>query len=291
MDEVKIEICNLTKKYKELLALNDVSLTLTSGIYGLLGPNGAGKSTFMNTLAGLLKPSSGDVKYNGESVYKNKQYQQKIGYMPQQQCGYEQFSGYRFLSYIAALKGISNKSIHNEVISVATLVKLENRLNDKLKNYSGGMKQRIMIAAALLGDPKIILLDEPTAGLDPKIRIEIRNMISELSRDKIIIIATHVVQDVEFIAKDIIVLKKGELVGMGTPLSLVKQLDGVIYETTMPSDVFEGFKKRYMICNLVYADDGVTVRFISDKKDSEINTFTAVTANLEDYYLYVFEGE
>lgn len=212
-----LELDQITQKYKEKLALDEVSLTLDNGIYGLLGPNGAGKSTLMNIITGNIKPSSGQVRWDGEEIKKmGGEYRSLLGYAPQQQGLYHTFTGRRFLSYMATLKGISKKEMEKEIHRVLSYVNMEEAANRTIGTYSGGMKQRILIAQAILGDPKLIVLDEPTAGLDPKERVRIRERIEALSGDKIILVSTHVVSDIEPIAKEIILLKGGNIVDRNT---------------------------------------------------------------------------
>lgn len=208
-----LELCNIQKKYKDKLALDDVSLSLDHGIYGLLGPNGAGKSTLMNIITGNLQPTGGTVKWDGESLQSlGADYRSLLGYAPQQQGMYDTFSGRRFLSYMATLKGISKKDMPEGIERVLSYVNMTEAASRPIGTYSGGMKQRILIAQAVLGNPKLIVLDEPTAGLDPKERVRIRERISELAGDKIILVSTHVVSDIESIAKEIILIKSGTII-------------------------------------------------------------------------------
>lgn len=216
-----LELCNISKKYKEKIALNDVSLKLDNGIYGLLGPNGAGKSTLMNIITGNLEPTEGNIKWEGKEVKElGSNYRSLLGYAPQQQGMYETFSGRRFLSYMATLKGIPKSSMEDEINRVLLYVNMVEKSNQKIGTYSGGMKQRILIAQAIIGNPKLVILDEPTAGLDPKERVRIRERIAELSKDKIILVSTHVVSDIESIAKKIILIKTGEIIDYANVRSL-----------------------------------------------------------------------
>lgn len=211
-----LELENVCKKYKEKQALNGVSLTLTEGIYGLLGPNGAGKSTLMNIITGNIEPSSGTIRWNGtQTKALGAAYRSILGYAPQQQGLYDTFSGRRFLSYMAALKGISQKKMPDEIERVLSYVNLTEAANRPVGTYSGGMKQRILIAQAILGDPKLVVLDEPTAGLDPKERVRVREKIHAIAEDKIILVSTHVVSDIQSIAKEIILLKDGVVIDHG----------------------------------------------------------------------------
>ena len=219
-----LELQNITKNYGSKQALDHVSLTLENGIYGLLGANGAGKSTLMNIITGNLKPSSGTVLWNEENVHDmGAVYRSLLGYAPQQQGLYDTFTGIRFLSYMATLKGISKKEQKGEIQRVLDYVNLTEKAYRPIGTYSGGMKQRILIAQAILGDPHLIVLDEPTAGLDPKERVRIRENIRNISGGKIILVSTHVVSDIESIAKEIILLREGKIVDCDTVSSLCKK--------------------------------------------------------------------
>ena len=205
-------------------ALDGVSFTLEPGLYGLLGPNGAGKSTLINIITGSLAATKGKVVWNGKNtVVLGKKFRRILGYMPQQQNLYDSFTGERFLAYMAALKEISARETPAEVARVAQLVHLSDELSKKLGAYSGGMKQRLLAAAALLGDPKLIIMDEPTAGLDPKERVRLRETLAALAKDRILLIATHVVSDVESVAREIILLKDGQVVDKAAPATLVEK--------------------------------------------------------------------
>lgn len=222
-----LELCHITKKYKEVTALDNVSLTLQNGIYGLLGPNGAGKSTMMNLITGTLRPDSGSIRWNGADIRSlGADYRSILGYAPQQQGLYDTFTGRRFLSYMAALKGISKKELPDELARVLAYVNLEAAADRPVGTYSGGMKQRILIAQAIMGAPKLIVLDEPTAGLDPKERVRIRERIKDLAGDKIILVSTHVVSDIEPIAREILLLKSGRLVDQGAVSALAARYEG-----------------------------------------------------------------
>lgn len=214
----------ITKKYKDKTALNDVSLELDRGIYGLLGPNGAGKSTLMNIVTGNIRPTEGKVLWDGADIRElGGRFRSLIGYAPQQQGLYDSFSGRRFLSYMAALKGIPKKEVSGEIERVLSYVNLQEAADRTISSYSGGMKQRILIAQAILGDPKLIVLDEPTAGLDPKERVRIREQIKALAGDKIILVSTHVVSDITPIAKEILLIRSGNVIDRDTVESLCRK--------------------------------------------------------------------
>ena len=214
--ELKLE--HISKEYKNTTALDDFSMTFSEGIYGLLGPNGAGKSTLMKLITRNIKPTAGEIYLDGTDIHTLKrEYQRLIGYMPQQQAIYPFYTGRMFLAYMGLLKGVEKKVLNDEIEKYASKVNLLDVLDRKVGTYSGGMKQRLLIAEAFLGDSKIIIFDEPTAGLDPKERIDVRNLIHDNSAGKIILIATHVVQDIEDIASQIMLLKKGVLIEMAAP--------------------------------------------------------------------------
>lgn len=221
-----LEVRNISKFYNDKCVLNDISLELTEGIYGLLGPNGAGKSTMMNIITGNLSADKGMVFWNQIEISKWKEvYRSLLGYAPQQQGLYDTFTGRRFLSYMGTLKGIAKREIASEIERTASYVNLMDKIDMPINTYSGGMKQRLLIAQAMIGNPKLIIMDEPTAGLDPKERVRIRDKIKELSKGKIILIATHVVSDIQTIAKEVIILKAGEIIAKDTVDSLCSQFN------------------------------------------------------------------
>ena len=221
-----LEIKSVTKRYGKKVALDEISLSLTQGVYGLLGPNGAGKSTLMNLLTLNLRQESGEICWEGKEVAgMGRKYRKLIGYAPQQQGVYESFSGRRFLGYLAALKGIGKREAAEEIDRVLSYVNMQEAADRAIGGYSGGMKQRILIAQAILGNPKLVVLDEPTAGLDPKERIRIREKIAEIAEGKIVLFSTHVVSDVERIATKIILLKSGQVVSCDTVDNLCSKFE------------------------------------------------------------------
>ena len=235
-----LELQNISKHYGARQALDRVSLTLENGIYGLLGPNGAGKSTLMNIITGNLKPTSGIVLWDGKDTRDmGADYRSLLGYAPQQQGLYDTFTGIRFLSYMATLKGIPKKEQKSEIRRVLDDVNLTEKAYRPIGTYSGGMKQRILVAQAILGDPRLVVLDEPTAGLDPKERVRIRENIRCISGDKIILISTHVVSDIESIAREIILLRDGQIVDQGTVSGLCKKYGNVKNLEQVYLQVFE----------------------------------------------------
>lgn len=237
MPQNKLQIAGLSKTYKkyslikkngshvqETKALEDVSFKLVPGLYGLLGPNGSGKSTLIKLITGSLKKDSGVVLWNGKSVAGSTlEFRRALGYAPQQQNLYNSYTGYRFLCYLAALKEIPREYMEREVLRVASKVNLTDDLNKKISTYSGGMKQRLLVASALLGVPKILIMDEPTAGLDPQERYRLRKLLSDISKTAIVLVATHVVSDVEDVADEILLLRKGHLVDKDAPQKLIQR--------------------------------------------------------------------
>ncbi|MDE7424525.1 MAG: ABC transporter ATP-binding protein [Lachnospiraceae bacterium] len=286
---VELKIEHLSKSYDrgKKKALEDFSVNLTPGIYALLGPNGAGKSTLMNILTDSLRADKGTVYYNGEDILKlGSAYREVLGYMPQQQGLYEEFTAVRFMEYIAALKGIKKKVAKEEIRELLTRVGLENEMHKKTGGFSGGMKQRLLIAQALLGRPSVLLMDEPTAGLDPNERIRLRNFISEIAGDKIVIFATHVVSDIEFIAKEVLLINHGELVQKGRVSELLSMIEGKVFEIGVNDKEVEKLKSEYKVSNVYRMDEQCVVRILSDTMPEGKNV-REVKPNLEDLYLYV----
>lgn len=286
---MNLSLCSLTKQYGNFTALKGLSYEFTPGVYGLLGPNGAGKSTLMNIITDNLKPTSGSVMYNGQdTVSMGSEFRRILGFMPQQQGLYPSFTLERFLWYMAALKGMPKNESKADIERLIGLVNLNDSRTKRLGGFSGGMKQRALIAQAMLGNPEIIILDEPTAGLDPKERIRIRNLIAEIAFEKIVIIATHVVPDIEFIAKEVLLLNHGEIIDSGKPYELCEKLSGKVYEIKCSEDELTGISKKYKVGNISKDEQNVYVRVISDSEPAD-HEFTLCKPELEDLYLYHFD--
>lgn len=289
---------NLSKTYGTVQALKSVSYTFEPGVYGILGANGAGKSTMINLITDNVSRdgggNGGKILFDGVDILKlGKKFRALVGYMPQQQGFYEDFSPKAFLKYMAEIKGVRGKNdkgqtVNQQIDELLEVVNLTNVAYKKIGGFSGGMKQRVLLAQALLGNPKILILDEPTAGLDPKERIGIRNYIAELSKDKIILFATHVVSDIECIADRVMLLKKGEIIAEGTPVELIEQMQGKVAEITCSLDDVSDLQEKYKVGNIRQRKNGLALRIVGDELPEE-----AVKVNdnidLEDVYLYYFE--
>mgnify|MGYP001156331267 FL=1 len=291
---MKLNINQITKSYGSNRALNEFTSVLEPGIYALLGPNGSGKSTLMNIITDNLKADSGEITYtsdNGvtENVLKmGVRFREKLGFMPQYPGLYPNFTVERFMWYMAALKGLPKEKAKKEIPEILAAVELDDVPKRKIGALSGGMKQRLTLAQAVLGDPEILILDEPTAGLDPKQRISIRNYISRIAFNKIVIIATHVVSDIEFIARDIIMLKKGVIVDNAPPHELTKKIEGKVWNVPCLESEVQSTQDKFRVTNIARDDESgdVSLRVLSDEKPSEDSKI--VTPTLEDYYLYIF---
>lgn len=280
---------NISKKYKNKYALKDFTATLQEGVYGLLGANGAGKTTLINIFVGILKSDSGTILINGQDTKTlGKDFLSLIGYMPQYPIFYRDFSVIDFLQYMCALKGIPADKGRERIFELLSMVNLLDAQDKKIGALSGGMRQRVGIVQAMLGDPKILILDEPTAGLDPSERIRFRNLISRLAQGRTILLATHIVPDVECIAREIILLKKGELVIQGTPSVLEQSMEGKIWEITVSAEDSISLSDRYCISNMKQNGNQYDLRIVND--DCPLQGAKTIPPNLEDVFLYYFGG-
>ena len=288
---MELEIKAITKNYGNNKALDNFNARLSSGIYALLGPNGSGKSTLMNIITDNLKANAGNITYNGEDTLKmSVRFREKLGFMPQYPGMYPNFTVERFMWYMAALKGLDKISAKEQIARILQAVELDDVPRKKIGSLSGGMKQRLALAQAVLGNPEILILDEPTAGLDPKQRIAIRNYISKIAFNKIVIIATHVVPDIEFIAKEIIILKKGVIVDMQPSGELTKKITNKVWNIIAEEESVQQMQDKYRIINISKTDRGVELRVLSETKPDESEVVN-VAPTLEDYYLYVFGNQ
>lgn len=277
---MNLTLTNLTKQYGSFTALQNFNYEFTAGVYGLLGPNGAGKSTLMNIITDNLKATSGLVRFDGEDITKmDADFRKILGFMPQQQGIYPNFTLERFLYYMAALKGMKKADAKPQIEKLINLVNLQDSRNKRLGGFSGGMKQRALIAQAMLG--------EPTAGLDPKERIRIRNLVAQIAFDKIVIIATHVVSDIEFIAKEVLLMKRGEIIDSGAPHILCEKIDGKVFEITADESMLDEISAKYKVGNISKDEKNIYVRVISEQPP----TYECKTCkpDLEDLYLYYFD--
>ena len=283
---MELEMRNLTKHYGKKEALKGVSVTLTPGIYGLLGPNGAGKSTWMNILTGNLRQTSGEIFLDGENIsHLGRSYRRRLGYCPQQPTFYPSFTARRFLYYLASLQDMSREQAGERIEWALSAVALSDVANKPIGSFSGGMKQRLLIAQSLLHDPDILIMDEPTAGLDPRQRIAIRNLIGEIALHKIVMISTHVVQDVEYIAKELILLSQGEILRQATPPELLRELEGQLWEAVVPEAQLNEASAYGTVCGLFQKPEGICVRLLGEKPPIPCKP---AEPNLEDVYLRYF---
>ncbi len=281
---------NVRKKYGSFYALKDINLEFNNGVYALLAPNGAGKTTLIKLLTTLIFPTSGEILYKGTDIVSlDGEYRDIIGYLPQDFGYYRNYTPRKFLLYLAALKGIKKEDAVEKVKEVLKVVSLENVENKKMKGFSGGMIQRVGIAQALLNDPKILILDEPTAGLDPKERVRFRNLLSDLSRDRIVIISTHIVSDIEFISNEVIMIKDHKILYKDSIENICSTLDGMVYETSMTFEESKEFRKKYILLSEKQDGGIMKARFISQGNNDE--KWVRVNPNIEDVFLYQYRDE
>ncbi|MGL5315184.1 MAG: ABC transporter ATP-binding protein [Peptostreptococcaceae bacterium] len=285
-----LRIKNVTKNYGEFCVLKDINLEFENGVYGLLAPNGAGKTTLIKMISTLIFPSKGEILYNGENIVSmDEKYRDLIGYLPQDFGYYKSYTPVKFLKYIAALKGLDKDGAINRINELLKLVGLEEVANKKLKQFSGGMIQRVGIAQALLNNPKILILDEPTAGLDPKERVRFRNLLSELSRDRIVIVSTHIVSDIESISNQVIMIKDKQVLYKDTIENICKSIHGKVFESEVSNDEIVDFRNKYYSLSEKQEQGKMKVRFIAEKEYDK--NWGLVYPNLEDVFLYEYKDE
>ena len=283
---MELKISQLGKQYRrDFWGLKDFSLEVQPGVLGLLGPNGAGKSTFMRMLATITKPSAGTITWDGTDIAKSPDTLRAVlGYLPQDFGIYPNLNAIEFLEYMAAIKGLDANSARRRIDELLQLVNLVEVAKRPLGGYSGGMKQRVGIAQALLNDPQLLIVDEPTVGLDPEERVRFRNLLSDLSGERIVILSTHIVSDVEATATRIALVNKGSLLREAAPEDLLKELDGMVWEWSVPSAELPALKQQHIVSGTIRRSDGVEVRVISESRPEA--QAQNVTPNLEDAYLY-----
>ena len=279
---MNLQIMNVTKEFKDKKAVDKVNLTLTPGVWGLLGANGAGKTTLMRMITDIMSPSSGVIKYNGKDIKKlGKLYREILGFLPQEFGCSSDFSVVDYLEYVAAYKGIEKKVARKKIAELLDILTLSD------VKASGGMRRRVGIAQAMLNNPEILILDEPTAGLDPGERIRFRNFISEFSQDRIVLISTHIVSDIEYISTQNAIMKGGKIVDVGTTEELVKQIEGKVWSALIPAKEVAVFERKLRIINQKNEPNGmVSIRYLSST--SEVDNSVNEEPRLEDLYLWLF---
>jgi len=286
---VKLELENITMIFGQKQAVKDVNVILHHGIYGLLGANGAGKTTLMKMVCGVLQPSNGNILYNGKNIVKiDEEYRGELGYLPQNFGYYPDFSAQDFMYYMAALKGIEKNKARKKTQELLEQVNLRDDAKKKIRTFSGGMRQRLGIAQALLNEPSILVLDEPTAGLDPKERMKFRNIIEKFSMEKIVIFSTHIVSDIDYIADTVLMMKQGKFILNMPTKDAIDLMKGKVWNLVVQSSEIEKVSKKYRVINIQKRkDEKISLRIISDTEPME--GVQMLQPSLEDLYLYHFQ--
>jgi len=287
---MNLSIQSVSKQYRrDFWGLRDFSLELESGVLGLLGPNGAGKSTLMRILATVTELTEGTVTWNGVDIAKHPdELRQVLGYLPQDFGVYPNLNAREFLEYMAAVKGLDAKPAKQRIDELLEVVNLTDAAKRPLGGYSGGMRQRVGIAQALLNDPQLLIVDEPTAGLDPEERVRFRNLIADLSGERIVILSTHIVSDIEATATSIAIINKGQRITHAAPESILQAVEGKVWTWVVSSEEFSNLKQTHLISNTARRADGIHVRVVADEKPE--TSAQSVSANLEDAYLYFVQS-
>ena len=287
---MELQLENLRKEFGGNAAVSGITAVLEPGIYGLLGANGAGKTTLLRMICGVLQPTAGQVCLDGIPIDAlGAAYRDKLGYLPQDFAGYPQYSARDFLLYMAVLKGMTCSQAMPKIQELLRMVRLQEAANKKLRTFSGGMRRRLGIAQALLNDPDILILDEPTAGLDPKERVHFRNILEEYAQEKIVLLSTHIVSDLEAIAHKVFLMKAGRFQTQGTVSELLQQANGRVWELTVPAREADSWQARMAVTNLRYDGDSVTLRILADTRPDPAARLC--TPTLEDLYLLYFPEE
>lgn len=282
---------HITKQFKDFTAVNDISLRITPGIWGLLGANGAGKTTLMRIIAGIMKPDQGEILYDGIPISELKEsYRDVFGYLPQEFGFYPEFTVRNYLEYVSVLKGLTKEDSRRKIDELLEQLTLSDVRNKKISKLSGGMKRRVGIAQALLNEPEVLILDEPTSGLDPGERVRFRNLLSEFANGRIVLISTHIVSDVEYIATQNAIMKNGELLARGTTEELVKLVDQKVWSARIPITDLPKYERNLQIVNIRNEDNGqLSIRYLA--RHPYTNDSIPVSPHLEDLYLWLFPQE
>lgn len=281
----RLKLIGVEKEFGAKIAVYETDLCLEHGVYGLLGENGAGKTTLMRMICGILKPTKGVIRCDGIEIGQmGKTYRGMLGYLPQEFGYYKEYTALRFLRYMSALKALPEEIAEKRIKELLELTGLADVCRQKLKTFSGGMIRRVGIAQALLNDPEILILDEPTAGLDPGERVRFRNLISSLGKERIVLLSTHIVSDVDYIADEIMIMKQGKMIQRGTQRQMMDSAGKIVWKCMVPEKNVEYFRKKYIVSNIRNQENGVDLRIVSDRKPAPDAILADVT--LEDIYLY-----